>query len=92
MAKANPFDPSDSSLVSVSYSVANTGDALFHSTIASTDSPDYTADKVEANTQCLKLNPHAVEEVVVRAAPTTSAKSLNSLLFSSISNNRNWNS
>ena len=48
----------------IEYMVNTSGDALFNPTIASTDSADYTADKVEANTQCLKLSPDAVEVVV----------------------------
>ena len=47
----------------VEYMVNTTGDAMFQPTIASSDSPDYTADKVEANEQVLKLSPDAVEVV-----------------------------
>ena len=53
----------ESVLSSVEYAVNTTGDTMFHSTIASTDSPDYTADKVEANTQCVAVSPLAVEKV-----------------------------
>ena len=49
--------------LTVEYMVNTSGDALFNPTIASSDSPNYTADKVEANTQCLKLSPDAVEVV-----------------------------
>tara|TARA_R100001463_G_scaffold124345_1_gene181293 strand:+ start:1009 stop:1203 length:195 start_codon:yes stop_codon:yes gene_type:complete len=59
------YNPGASSPViqSITYSVTTTGDAMFPSTIGSTDSPDYTADKVEANTQCVALNPLATERV-----------------------------
>ena len=46
----------DTVLKEVKYAVKTTGDAMFNSTIGSTDSPDYTADKVEANTQCVLLS------------------------------------
>ena len=63
MAKANPYDASDSSVTAVTYSVSTTGDALFQPTISSSDSPDYTTAKAEANTQCLVMNPLAQEIV-----------------------------
>ena len=47
----------------VTYAVNTTGDAMFTSTIGSTDSPDYTADKTEANTQCVAVSPAAAERV-----------------------------
>ena len=47
----------------VEYMVNTTGDAMFQPTIASSDSPDYTSAKVEANAQCVKLSPNAVEVV-----------------------------
>ena len=53
----------DSVLKQVKYAVKTTGDAMFCSTIGSTDSPDYTADKVEANTQCVAVSPLATERV-----------------------------
>ena len=63
MSKA--FDPGASTPViqTITYTVNATGDALFNPTIGSTDSPDYTADKAEANTQCLTLSPLAAERV-----------------------------
>ena len=48
----------------ITYSVSTTGDALFNSTIASTDSPYYSVDKEEANVQCVELSPLAIERVV----------------------------
>ena len=56
--------PYNSVLSAVTYAVRTTGDTMFPSTIASTDSPDYTADKVEANTQCVAVSPLATERVV----------------------------
>ena len=53
----------DSAISAVTYAVNVTGDAMFNSTIGSTDSPDYTADKVEANTQCVSLSPAATAGV-----------------------------
>lgn len=52
-----------SAISAVTYAVNTTGDALFDSTIGSSDSPDYTADKVEANTQCVAVSPAASERV-----------------------------
>ncbi len=49
---------------SISYVVNTTGDALFNSTIASSDSPDYTEAAAEANAQCVAVSPLAVERVV----------------------------
>ena len=53
----------DSVVKEVKYAVNATGDAMFNSTIGSTDSPDYTADKAEANTQCVAVSPLATERV-----------------------------
>ena len=53
----------DSVLKEVKYAVKTSGDSMFHSTIGSTDSPDYTADKTEANTQCVAVSPMATERV-----------------------------
>ena len=47
----------------VLYAVATTGDTWFQPAIASTDSPDYVADKAEALTQCELISPQG-EEVV----------------------------
>ena len=47
----------------VYYAVKTTGDAMFNPTIRSSDSPDYTAKKVEANTQCVAMSPNATERV-----------------------------
>ena len=52
-----------SAVKEVKYAVNKTGNAMFMSTIGSTDSPDYTADKVEANTQCVAVSPLATERV-----------------------------
>lgn len=49
------YNPSNRTISSIQYMVSTTGDSLFQSTIASTDSPDYTSDKAEALAQCLKL-------------------------------------
>ncbi len=62
MAQYNP-GATTPVIKSIAYSVTATGDALFNSTIASTDSPDYTTDKAEANAQCLALSPLATERV-----------------------------
>lgn len=62
MGKA--FDPAATPAISkIEYKVNATGDTWFPATIASTDSPDYTADKVEAVTQCQKLSPLGVESI-----------------------------
>ena len=53
----------NSAISAVTYAVKVTGDAMFNSTIGSTDSPDYTVDKAEANTQCVALSPGATERV-----------------------------
>ena len=45
----------------VLYAVKTTGDTWFQPTIASTDSPDYTADKAEALAQCTLLSPEGEE-------------------------------
>jgi len=52
-----------SALKEVKYTVKATGDAMFNSTIGSSDSPDYTVAKAEANTQCVALSPLATERV-----------------------------
>lgn len=58
------YSPGASSPIqSISYSVAVTGNAMFQPVVASTDSPDYTTCKVEANQQVEKLSPLAVESV-----------------------------
>ena len=53
----------NAAISAVTYAVKTTGDAMFTSTIGSTDSPDYTADKTEANTQCVAVSPAAAERV-----------------------------
>ena len=53
----------NAAISAVTYAVKATGDAMFTSTIGSTDSPDYTADKAEANTQCVAASPAAAERV-----------------------------
>ena len=59
------FDPSATPILqTITYNVTTTGDSLFHSTIASSDSPDYTADKAEVSTQCVAVSPLAEERVV----------------------------
>ena len=58
------FNPKTTdTITSIEYMVNTTGDALFNSNVASSDSPDYTECSVEANEICLKLNPLAVEVV-----------------------------
>ena len=52
-----------SALKQVKYAVKTTGDAMFNPTIGSSDSPDYTAKKAEANTQCVAMSPLATERV-----------------------------
>ena len=52
-----------STLKEVKYAVKTTGDAMFHPKIRSSDSPDYTAAKTEANTQCVVMSPLASERV-----------------------------
>ena len=52
-----------SAVKQVRYAVKTTGDAMFHSTIGSTDTPNYTTDKAEANTQCVVVSPLATEIV-----------------------------
>ena len=49
------------SLKQITYKVNTAGDAWFNSTIASTDSPDNTADKAEVLAQCQALSPLGVE-------------------------------
>lgn len=59
------YDPGKATpaIAVVDYQVNATGDAWFPVTIASTDSPDYAADKAEAVTQCGKLSPLGQESV-----------------------------
>ena len=45
----------------VLYAVNTTGDTWFQPAISSTDSPDYTADKAEALTQCQLISPEGKE-------------------------------
>ena len=52
-----------SALKQVKYAVKTTGDAMFNPTIRSSDSPDYTTAKTEANTQCVAMSPLATERV-----------------------------
>ena len=52
-----------SPIESIKYAVATTGNAMFQPTVASSDSPDYTTCKVEANQQVVKLSPLAEESV-----------------------------
>tara|TARA_B100000214_G_scaffold273395_1_gene203590 strand:- start:786 stop:968 length:183 start_codon:yes stop_codon:yes gene_type:complete len=47
----------------VLYAVPASGDTWFQPTIASSDSPDYTADNTEALAQCEMMNPQG-EQVV----------------------------
>ena len=47
----------------VRYAVKTTGDSMFHPSIRTDDSPDYTAKKAEANTQCVAVSPLATERV-----------------------------
>ena len=47
----------------VLYAVNTTGDTWFQPAIASTDSPDYTADKAEALTQCQLIAPEGKEVI-----------------------------
>lgn len=47
----------------VLYAVKTSGDTWFQPKIASTDSPDYTADKDEALTQCQMNSPEG-EQVI----------------------------
>jgi len=54
---------------SIEYSVAATGDTWFQPTISTSDSPDYTAAKAEAATQCAVMSPLGVEKVASVAAP-----------------------
>ena len=57
------LDNYNSAISAVTYAVNATGDAMFNSTIGSSDSPDYTAAKAEANTQCVAVSPAATERV-----------------------------
>ena len=50
-----------SALKEVKYAVKATGDAMFNPTIGSSDSPNYTTAKAEANTQCVVMSPLATE-------------------------------
>jgi hypothetical protein len=47
----------------VLYAVPVSGDTWFQPTIASSDSPDYTADKTEALAQCEMMNPQGQQVV-----------------------------
>ena len=47
----------------VLYAVPASGDTWFQPTVASSDSPDFTADKTEALAQCVMMNPQG-EQVV----------------------------
>lgn len=58
------YNPSSTVHVQVTYAVNASGDPLFNPTIQSSDAPDYTAAKVEANAQCLRLSPEALQRVV----------------------------
>ena len=54
------FNPGATPVIkSISYVVAADGNAIFQPTIASSDSPDYTAAKAEANTQAVVMSPLA---------------------------------
>ena len=57
----NPF--STTTIKEITYTVAASGNAMFQPTIQSTDTPDYSADKVEVNAQCVILSPLAIERV-----------------------------
>ena len=58
------FNPGATPVIdSIKYAVATTGNAMFQPTVASSDSPDYTTCKVEANQQVVKLSPLAEESV-----------------------------
>ena len=62
MGKA--YDPSATPVISsIEYSVNTTGDTWFQPTVASSDSPDYTATKAEAATQCAVMSPLGTEVV-----------------------------
>ena len=62
MGKA--YDPSATPVISsIESSVAADGDTWFQPTIASSDSPDYTADKSEAVTQCGVLSPLGEQKI-----------------------------
>ena len=56
------YDAKNSS-VTINYKVAATGNPWFPVTIGSTDSPDYTSDKVAATAQCQVLSPNGQESV-----------------------------
>ena len=57
------YNPANiTSIAGIEYKVNTTGDAWFQPTIGS-DSPDYTADKADAVTQCEKLSPNGSESV-----------------------------
>ena len=45
----------------VLYAVHRSGEAWYQPTVASTDSPDYDADKTEALTQCQLISPEGQE-------------------------------
>ncbi len=52
------YDPSNTSFTKTYYTVKTTGDTWFKPTLGSSDSPDYTASKTQALTQCLRMTPH----------------------------------
>ena len=58
------YNPKTNSVTAVDYAVPATGDTWFQPTIASSDSPDYTAAKTEAVTQCGVMSPLGQESVV----------------------------
>ena len=57
------LDNYSSAVSAVTYAVNTTGDAMFNSTIRSSDSPNYTTAKTEANTQCVAVSPAATQRV-----------------------------
>ena len=58
------YDPKSTVHTEVAYAINATGDSLFNVTIQASDSPDYTASKVLANTQAAINSPEAVARVV----------------------------
>ena len=60
------YNPKNTSTItSIEYAVAVTGNTWFLPTIAASDSPDYSSatDKAEALAQCQKLSPLGVQVV-----------------------------
>lgn len=57
------YDPSNTVHTQVAYAVTAVGDPLFTATIQSSDSPDYTAAKVQALSQCQINSPEGVHRV-----------------------------